>query len=150
MTNLNLPEYEFCIKKDSKRTTIFDIFRKKHVALTPEEWVRQNFLKFLTEEKKYKPSLIIVEASIKYHSMQKRCDAIIYDNNGNPVMIIECKSTKINLNQSVFDQAVRYNFPLKVKYLTMTNGLKHYCCKIDYQKGKYTFLEDIPYFNELY
>ena len=131
------------MKKKNKRY-IFDQFRKKYVVLTPEEWVRQNFLRFLVAEKGYKPSLIVVEASLRYHSMKKRCDALIYNSLGKVLMILECKSTGIELSQKVFDQIIRYNYPFQVEYLTITNGLTHYCCKIDYSLGKYEFLSNIP------
>ena len=145
---LNLPEYNFKIQKRNNKICIFDPFRKKYVGLTPEEWVRQNFLAFLVKEKGYKSSLIIVEASLKYESLQKRCDALIFDTNGNKVMIVECKSAMVELSQDVFDQAIRYNYPLGVKYITITNGLVHYCCEIDYVSGKYSFRDEIPAFGK--
>ncbi len=147
MIKLNLPEYNFKILKKEGKTYIFDSFRKKYVVLSPEEWVRQNFLTYLVEKKGYKSSLIAVEAQIKYHSMLKRCDALIYNSKGEMIMIVECKSTETRLSQEVFDQAVRYNYPLQVKYLTITNGLTHYCCEINYQCRKYTFLKSIPNYN---
>lgn len=146
---LNLPEYLFKFQKKNEKTYIFDPFRKKYVVLTPEEWVRQNFLSYLVAEKGYKHSLIVVEASIKYDRMHKRCDALVYNSKGEKVMIIECKSTAVKLSQVVFDQAIRYNYPLGVKYLTITNGLSHYCCEIDYSSGKYTFLDKVPDFGEI-
>lgn len=149
MTKLSLPEYSFKFLKKENRLYIFDSFRKKYVVLTPEEWVRQNFLTYLVEGKGYKSSLIAVEASIKYHSMQKRCDALVYNTKGKIIMIIECKSAQTELSQKVFDQAVRYNYPLQVKYLTITNGLVHYCCEIDYNTGNYVFLNDIPAYIDL-
>ena len=145
---LNLPEYIFKFQKKDEKTYIFDSFRKKYVVLTPEEWVRQNFLTYLVEEKGYRRSLIVVEASIRYDRMYKRCDALIYNSKGEITMIIECKSVEISLSQKVFDQAVRYNYPLGVKYITVTNGLSHYCCEIDYISGNYSFLDEIPLFFE--
>ncbi len=146
MKKLNLPDYTFKFKKFEEKTFIFDSFRKKYVALTPEEWVRQNFLTYLAEEKGYRRSLIVVEAPVKYLSMKKRCDALIYNSKGERIMIIECKSPDTVLSQKTFDQAVRYNFPLQVKHLTITNGLMHYCCEIDYLSGEYKFLDVVPGF----
>ncbi len=148
MKKLNLPHYTFKFKEAEGKTFIFDSFRKKYVVLTAEEWVRQNFLTYMSEEKGYKPSLIVVEASLKYNRLKKRCDALIYNTKGERIMIIECKSPEIALSQNVFDQAVRYNYPLKVIYIVITNGLTHYCCEIDYGSGQYRFLETIPRYFE--
>ncbi len=148
MKKLNLPDYSFKFKEAGGKTFIFDSFRKKYVFLTPEEWVRQNFLTYLAVEKGYKRSLMVVEASLKYNRLKKRCDALIYNAKGERIMIIECKSPETDLSQKVFDQAVRYNYPLKVKYLVITNGLAHYCCQIDYESGQYSFLENIPGYSE--
>ncbi len=146
---LNLPDYKFKYLKKGDKTHIFDSFRKKYVVLTPEEWVRQNFLTYLAEEKGYKRSLMLVEASLKYDKIQKRCDALVFNSCGEKLMIIECKSVNVKLSQEVFDQAVRYNYPLGVKYIVITNGLSHYCCMIDYDHGKYSFLDNIPVFEDL-
>ena len=144
MIKLNLPAYNFKTIKKENKLYIFDSFRKKFVLLTPEEWVRQNFLMYLVEHKGYKPSLIVVEASLKYHKMNKRCDALIYNSKGDIIMIVECKSTEVELSQKVFDQVIRYNYSFMVKHLTITNGMAHYCCRIDYSSGKYDFLNNIP------
>lgn len=143
MHSLNLPFYEFIIKQ-GKPTKIFDFIRKKYVALTPEEWVRQNFLKYLVTEKKYPPALIFIEQTLWVNQRKKRCDAVVYNNSGEPLMIIEFKQPKTEINQYVFDQVARYNIPLKVKYLVVSNGLKHFCSILDFEKVSYTFLENIP------
>jgi hypothetical protein len=148
MLPLNLPVYEFTINHGIP-AKIFDFIRKKYVALTPEEWVRQNFLKFLVIEKKYPQSLILIEQILQVHQMKKRCDAVIYDNSARPLMIIEFKKPEVTLSQAVFDQIARYNIPLKVKYLMVSNGLQHYCSYIDFENNTYHFLEDIPPYTSL-
>ena len=123
MEKLNLPTYSFNIKLIEQRKYIFDFIRKKFVLLTPEEWVRQNFLKYLVEEKKYPVSLIAVEKEFKLNKLSKRSDVIIYDKQGQPLLIVECKAASVKIDQKVFDQIARYNMTLKVDFLVITNGL---------------------------
>lgn len=149
MESLNLPTYSFTIKFQEQRKYIFDTLRKKYVLLTPEEWVRQNFLKYLIDEKKYPASLISVEMEIKLNKLSKRCDAVVFDRSGNPLMIIECKTTSVKIDQTVFEQIARYNMQLQVNYLIVTNGLNHYCCKIDFENQAYEFLGQIPGYSEM-
>jgi len=146
MERLNLPTYSFNIKFKEQRKYIFDFIRKKYVLLTPEEWVRQNFLKYLVEEKKYSASLIAVEKEFKLNTLSKRSDAVVYNQSGQPFLIIECKATNVKIDQKVFEQIARYNMKLNVEYLVVTNGLVHYCCKIDVENQNYYFLKDIPEF----
>lgn len=148
MLALNLPRYEFSVT-ESSQPKIFDFIRKKYVVLTPEEWVRQNFLKFLVEEKKYPASLIFIEQNLKVHKMQKRCDAVVYDKKGNPLMIIEFKAPEVPVNQKVFDQIARYNISLCVNYLIVSNGLDHFCCIIDIENKTYRFIDNIPEYSSL-
>jgi hypothetical protein len=148
MLTLNLPQYAFTISKGTP-TKIFDFIRKKYVTLTLEEWVRQNFLKYLVTEKKYPQSLILIEQTLQVHQMKKRCDAVIYDNSAKPLMIIEFKKPEVPITQAVFDQIARYNIPLKVKYLMVTNGLQHYCSRIDFENNNYHFLDSIPGYTSL-
>ena len=144
MQKLNLPEYTFRVKKKEKKTYIFDDFRKKYVMLTPEEWVRQHFLMYLVTELDFPKSLIAVEAGLKLYKRIKRTDIVVYNKQGNPVLIVECKAPEVKLNEKVFDQVVRYNMALQVNYLIVTNGLDHYCCQLDYEKNTYNFLKNIP------
>ena len=148
MLELNLPHYEFSVTQ-SPPIKIFDFIRKKYVALTPEEWVRQNFLKYLVEVKNYPPSLILLEQHLNVFKTQKRCDAVVYDKKGAPLMIIEFKAPEVAITQKVFDQIARYNIPLNVIYLIVSNGLKHFCCSIDTAAKSYRFLEDIPEYSAL-
>jgi len=149
MDSLNLPTYSFNIKSTGERKLIFDKLRKRFVVLTPEEWVRQNLIMFLIEEKDYPAALISVEMSIKLNKMKRRCDIVIFNKTGVPNLIVECKAPSIKINQDVFDQIAAYNIKLKVKYLIVTNGLDFYCCYIDHDNNSYTFMKDIPNYTEL-
>jgi hypothetical protein len=149
MDKLNLPEYTFRLQRSAKGVQIFDAIRKKFVALTPEEWVRQNFIQYLVEEKKYPVSLIAVETGLKYNRLQKRSDITIYDRKGVLWMIIECKAPEVKISQATFDQIATYNMSGKTKtrYLGVTNGLKHYCCELKISENSYDFLKDFPVFS---
>ena len=149
VTKLNLPEYQFRIMELNGRLQIFDDLRKKFVALTPEEWVRQNFLQYLIREKKYPQSLITVEGGLKLFRRSKRTDIVVFNNLGKPLLIVECKSPETTINQNVFDQVARYNMALEVKYLVLTNGMNHFICSIDYVSQSYFFLREIPEYSNL-
>lgn len=144
--NLNLPKYNFKLKRIEGIPYIFDIIRKKYVKLTPEEWVRQNLIHYLINEKKYSPLWIAVEKGLTYNKMNKRTDILCYDRTGKPLLIVECKSTSVDINHAVFEQIALYNYELKVPYLLVSNGLTHYCCKMNYLNRNFTFLNDIPIF----
>ena len=149
MYRLNLPQYEIKIgEKDGKRT-IFDFLRRKYVALTPEEWVRQHFVHYLVEHKGYPKGLLGNEIEILAGPKHLRCDSILYNKVAQPQMIIEYKAPTIKIQQKTFDQISVYNLLLKVDYLVVSNGLEHYCCKMDYDHQKYLFLKDIPYYENL-
>ena len=149
MYELNLPKYHFNIQEKNGKPFIFDDFRKRFVALTPEEWVRQNILKFLSSEKQYPPGLIAVEKGLKVNQMNKRTDIVIYNKQAQPIMIVECKAPEVKISQKTFEQIARYNMALKVDYLLVSNGIQHFCCKIDHQNKSFKFLKDIPDFNSL-
>ena len=146
MQALNLPTYQFKLKQKGLNTQIFDAIRKKYVVLTPEEWVRQNFLQFLIQDKKFPSSLIAVEIALKYNQLQKRADVLVYDKTGSPYLMVECKAPEVKITQDAFDQIARYNMKFKVKYLVITNGLNHFCCQMDYSANNYQYLENIPFF----
>ena len=149
MQKLNLPIYSIKLKREGNKTLVFDPIRKKNIILTPEEWVRQNFIQFLIQEKNYPPSLIAVEMEINLLNTKKRCDIVIYNNKGLPHMIVECKATSIKISQDTFDQIARYNMILKTDLLVVTNGLQHYVCIMDHKNQRYHFLKEIPnYTNE--
>ena len=149
MRPLSLPAYPARIREAGAKKQIFDPVRKKFIALTPEEWVRQHFLNFLIHEKKYPSGLISLEKGLKYNSLAKRTDILIHDLKGSPVMLIECKAFSVKISQKVFDQAATYNLSLGVKYLILTNGITHFCCSLDHEKKQYHFHEGIPEWNEI-
>ncbi|MBN1131857.1 MAG: type I restriction enzyme HsdR N-terminal domain-containing protein [Bacteroidales bacterium] len=149
MQKLNLPRYDFKFSDEGGRRTIFDPFRKKYVLLTPEEWVRQSFVRYLTEEKDYPASLIMTEQALHLNRMIKRCDVIVHKPAGNPVLLIECKAPGVQITGDSFDQVSRYNIVFRVKYLMVTNGLKHYCCRVDFESRQLEFLNDLPCYGEL-
>lgn len=149
MLNLNLPPFEINIKKTNGKLTVFDPLRRKFVALTPEEWVRQHFVNYLITQKDYSPSLIANEMQINLNNLKRRCDSVIYDRKLSPVVIVEYKAPDVVVTQDVFDQIVRYNIVLKVKYLIVSNGLFHYCCRMNYDNNTYDYLPEIPCFNDL-
>ena len=146
MKRLNLPTYSFNIKLIEQRKYIFDFIRKKFVILTPEEWVRQNFLRYLVDEKNYPASLIAIEKEFKLNNLSKRSDTVVYNKMGKPFLIVEFKAPDVKIDQKVFDQIARYNMKLKVNYLMVSNGMEHYCCMLDYSKNSYVFLKEIPNF----
>jgi len=149
MIKLNLPEYNFRMEAVESTTWIFDPIRKKKVVLTPEEWVRQNFLQYLIREKQVPESLVRVEMGLKLNKLTRRGDIVVFNRTGQPLLIVECKSPDVKLNQKVFDQVARYNLVLKVDYLIITNGLKHFCCRMDYPNHAYHFLESIPDYSKM-
>jgi hypothetical protein len=146
---LNFPEYKFHLQKSDRKTMIFDIVRKKFVALTPEEWVRQHVLHFLVGEKKVPATLIGVESAIKLFNTMKRFDIAVFDRNGRAMLVVECKAPTVALTQDVLDQVIRYNMALRVNYLMLTNGLTHLFCKADQDSGNIRIIEDLPDFSNL-
>lgn len=149
MLLLNLPEYDSKITLRGGKEIIFDVIRRRYVALTPEEWVRQNFIHFLINHKGYPKSLMANEVCIKLNNTSKRCDTVLYRKDLSAQMVIEYKAPSVEITQEVFNQITRYNMTLKVEYLVVSNGLQHYCCRIDYNTMSYTFLPDIPDFSAL-
>ncbi|MGB0891301.1 MAG: type I restriction enzyme HsdR N-terminal domain-containing protein [Flavobacteriaceae bacterium] len=147
MQKLNLPTYQFKLKSNENKTLIFDNLRKKYVVLTPEEWVRQHFVEFLIQEKKYPVSLIAIEKQLVINNRKKRTDILIFNSDGKPDIIVECKAPSIKITQDTFDQIARYNLKLKANYLVVTNGLQHYFCQLDTENETYVFLQEIPNYN---
>ena len=143
MLQLDFPNYTFKIKNNGNGDYIFDEIRKKYIKLTKEEWVRQNCVKFLINEKNFSPVLINIEKTIKINKLIKRYDIVVYKPDGGIKLLVECKSPEIKINQKTFDQIAIYNMNLKSELLMVTNGLRHYYCKINYNNKCYTFLKDI-------
>lgn len=148
-TALNLPPYPFKITLRDNRHFIFDEVRRKHLVLTPEEWVRQHFIQFLIREKRFPKTLIQIEGGLNLNQLQKRTDIVIFNTSGEKIMVIECKAPAVNITQSVFDQASRYNTVHKAKWLVVTNGLKHCYAIIDHQSKQSYFVPELPEYLQL-
>ncbi len=144
MLNLSFPNYEFRLKEINQKRFIFDEIRKKYIELTPEEWVRQNCVKFLINDRKFKRNLISIEKRIKLNNTVKRFDILVHDNYGNCNLLVECKAPNVKINQDSFDQILRYNQVINAKFLMITNGIINYYCKINKLQNKIEFLKNIP------
>jgi predicted type IV restriction endonuclease len=131
------------IEKQGKKY-IFDPIRKKYLVLTPEEWVRQNLLIYLINEKKFPKNLIRVEQKLSGKDQYFRTDMVVYNRNGEAKMIVECKAGNVKITQDVFEQISKYNIQFNVEYLLVSNGKEHYMCKLDHQSKTYIFLNEIP------
>ena len=146
MQQLNLPAYDFRVKTENGKQMIFDSIRKKFVVLTPEEWVRQNFIEYLKIVKQYPANLMAVEKQIMVNGKQRRFDLLIYNRKATPYVIVEFKSPDVKITQETFDQVVRYNMALRVEKVIVSNGLQHFACEIDYENNSYNYLNEIPEF----
>ncbi|CEN49504.1 type I restriction enzyme HsdR N-terminal domain-containing protein [Capnocytophaga canimorsus] len=144
MQKLNFYPYQFRFKNSENKTLIFDEIRKKFVVLQPEEWVRQHVVQFLIQERGFPKSLINVEKELVINGLKKRYDIVVYTNTGKILLVVECKSPDISINQKVFDQVFRYNLSLQASVLMVTNGLQHYYAMIDYNSNKLLFMESLP------
>tara|TARA_B100000900_G_C20445623_1_gene660893 strand:- start:246 stop:686 length:441 start_codon:yes stop_codon:yes gene_type:complete len=144
MKRLNFPNYEFRLKKEGQKRFIFDLIRKKYVQLSSEEWVRQNCIRFLIEEKRISKFSIAIEKEIEFNGIKKRFDIVSYSNEGKINLLVECKAPNIEINQKTFDQILIYNKILKSKYLMVTNGINHYYCKINEDMNNIKFLSNFP------
>jgi hypothetical protein len=149
MLPLNLPSFPFKLQQQNGKNVIFDALRKKYVTLTPEEWVRQHFIRFLIDYKGYPKGLLANEVQLVLNGTKKRCDTVLFNKDLSARMIVEYKAPHIEITQAVFDQITRYNMVLKVDYLIVSNGINHYCCRIDYNTMSYTFLPEIPDYQSL-
>lgn len=149
MIRLNLPTFEIKLSGTKEHPRIYDILRRRYIALTPEEWVRQHFVHFLTGHKGYPTALMANEISLSIGNKKLRADSVLYDRQMQPRMIIEYKAPHIEITQKVFDQIAAYNLLLHVDYLVVSNGIQHYCCRMDYENHKYEFLREIPDYDEI-
>jgi len=146
---LNLPVAELKIKKQKEKEYVFDRLRKQFVRLTPEEYVRQQFVSFLIEHKGYPSGRLANETEIVLGNVRKRCDTVLYDSYLQPVMIIEYKAPSVVISQKTFDQIARYNYVLQVPWLIISNGIRHFCCRMDKDKNEYVFFNEIPEYHLL-
>jgi len=149
MMQLNLPTYEYRLREQNGRQQIFDVLRRRYVALTPEEWVRQHFVHYLIEHKGYPKGLLANEVDLRVGEKHLRCDTVLYDKALHPKIIVEYKAPDIAITQKVFNQITVYNMLLHVDYLIVSNGMQHYCCQMDYEQNRYKFLSDIPNYDQL-
>ena len=144
MVSLNLPSFDYTLKKENGRVFILDIIRKKYLVLTPEEWVRQHFVHYLIKELHYPRSLIKVEGGLRFNELQKRSDIVVFSREGAPWMVVECKAPDQKLSQRTLHQASVYNHSLQAKYLTVTNGMMHICCEVNWITGNTAVLDSLP------
>ena len=144
LPDLNLPSYKLRTRILNNKMQIFGNIIKKYIYLTLEEWVRQNFILYLHNEKDYPLSLMMVEVQVPYNRLKTRADIVLYNTDRNPIMIVECKSPDVKITQETFYQIAKYNYKLKTELLVVTNGLQHFCCRINYQNHENLFLNEIP------
>ncbi len=149
MQPLNLPVFAYKIQPSQEGYYIFDVIRKKYVRLTPEEWVRQHFLHYLTGHLSYPPALIRLEQRVQYNHLQQQPDIVVYDRSVKPWLLVECKAPHVHLSHDVWGQIARYNAHFNAQLLAITNGLEHFCWQLDYEQGKHTLLPAIPPFDTL-
>ena len=146
---LNLPAYDIRTREQGDKQSIYDPIRSRYVRLTPEEWVRQHFVQYLIQEQGVPRGLIAIEQSFTFQGMQRRADILVHDRQGQPLLMAECKAPRVPISQDAFDQVARYNRVVDAPYLAVTNGLEHYCCRIDRAAHAYTFLEALPPYDAL-
>lgn len=146
LVELNLPSYKAKIQKKEGSYFIYDEIRKEYFVLTPEEWVRQNFIHFLMNQHSYSKNYFKVEKQFKVNERKKRFDVLIYDKDASPFLLIECKAPEVKISQATFAQIATYNMEFKVPYLIVTNGLTHFICEIDFENKSYNYLQEIPEF----
>lgn len=149
LKKISIPPVDIKISRENGVLKILDPFRKKKIILTPEETVRQIFTLWLKDHLGYPASLISNEVGINLNGTKKRCDTVIFNSEGQPLMIIEYKSPDISVSQEVFDQIIRYNSLLRASFLVVSNGISHFCCKMDYEEHNHIFLKDIPSYNQI-
>lgn len=146
---LNIPFYPLKTQGAGNSVRVLDELRGKYVALTPEEYVRQQFTAWLRDAYNYPASLMANEIGIQVNGMNKRCDTVVFRSDGSPLLIVEYKAPEVRISQDTFDQIVRYNMTLHARYLIVSNGMNHYCCVIDYENGTYHFIAAIPDYREI-
>jgi hypothetical protein len=146
---LALPPYPFKLNDQNGQLFVFDEIRKKQILLTPEEWVRQHFVQYLIQVKGYPKALIKLEGGLKLHGMARRSDIVVFNTQGEKILMVECKAPDVTINQKVFDQIANYNITHKVNLLAVSNGLQHYYCTIDFDNSSYQFIPDLPNYNLL-
>jgi hypothetical protein len=142
MIKIEYPPHNFRFKKHNQYELIFDELRKSWLKLTAEEWVRQNFVQYLIQVRKYPRTLIAIEKEIMLGELKKRFDILIYDQHHQPWMMIECKEMNVTLNERVLEQILRYNIAVPVRYMIITNGT--YCVGYEKLNNGLKVLQDLP------
>jgi hypothetical protein len=146
MIKIEYPVYNPVTRKHINKEQIFDPFRKKWVMLTPEEWVRQNFMQYLVKVLNYPASLIAIEKEILIGELKKRFDIVVYDQTTTPFMVVECKEMNAPLNENAFLQAIRYNTNMQARYIVITNG--SYCFGCERSMNHFIGIESLPVFGK--
>ncbi|MHB1920794.1 MAG: type I restriction enzyme HsdR N-terminal domain-containing protein [Chitinophagaceae bacterium] len=146
MIEITFPDPDFLVQKKEGKTLIFDEIRKKYVVLTPEEWVRQNMIRYLIRIKHFPPTLMSIEKEIMLGTLKKRYDLVIYNRDSLPWMMVECKSLDIPISDKTLEQILRYHQVLAVHYLVLTNGKQTYCMGRSGPYQNFEFLPDLPEF----
>ena len=149
MIELNLPKCRLRLEQREGKPYVYDDLRRKFVRLTPEEWVRQHFVRYLIDDLGYPQPLMQNEVALRLGETVKRCDTLLYDKALRPQMILEYKAPHVTLTETVLQQIVRYNYVLRVSYLVLSNGLEHLLCRIDYEQMTYAFLSEFPPYDRL-
>jgi hypothetical protein len=149
MTKLNLPDYEVRTAERNGQAVVYDPIRQKYVRRTPEEWVRQHFLRYLTGALRVPRGLVAIEQRVVVQGQPQRADIVVHDRRGAPLLLVECKAPTTAIRQSTFDQGARYNAVLGAPYLVVTNGVDHYACRVDLDARTYAFLDDLPDYETL-
>lgn len=144
MRELSLPKVEFNIKREGDVSYIYDQIRKKHIVLTPEEWVRQHIVHYLLVHKQYPQSLMRLEQGFTLYKSARRADIICYNSKAEPLLLVECKAPDITISEQVFQQIAHYNIQLQAPYLFVSNGLQHYACAVNFESKSFEFLDEIP------
>lgn len=146
---LNLPTCELKFAESGGHITVWDPIRQKYVAFTPEENVRQHFVSYLMTGKGYPATHLMNEVPLNLNGLSRRCDTVAYDRQLRPLVIVEYKAPTVQISKQVFEQIIRYNMVLKVEYLIVSNGLRHFCVKMDYDNNTFSFLQDIPSYSDI-
>ncbi|MCU0323774.1 MAG: type I restriction enzyme HsdR N-terminal domain-containing protein [Spirosomaceae bacterium] len=144
LETLRLPTFDYKIKEIKGKNCIFDVIRKKFLILTPEEWVRQHFIHLLINQFNYPKSLFRIEGGLRYNQLQKRSDILVYNAEGNPFLLVECKAAEVAINQAVIEQVTRYNLTIKAQFIVITNGINTFCFEADWAKNSYRQVQSIP------
>jgi hypothetical protein len=149
LPELNFPRFTFKLKEEEGKLTIHDSVRRKFVALTPEEWVRQHCILFLRDCKKFPISLIMAERAFNVNGQSLRYDLVAYSKKAQPLLLVECKAPEVEITQKTFDQIAVYNLSLEVPFLMVTNGLQHFYCMVDFESRKYIFIRELPMYSQI-